>query len=404
MFRPRREFLYYYLLREYAMNLANQAIIKEEFVQMQPVEKLFPKLVLLMGIACLALTGCAAEKEKSKEKPPAPVTVAVAGQKSVPVELQAIGNVEAYATVAVQSMVAGTVTRVHFREGEEVAKGAPLFTIDPRPFEAALAQAKANLAREQARAAHATEQARRYAQLWHEGIVTREQYDQMQADSESLLASVASLRAAVDSARLRLEYCHLRAPMAGRTGDLAVHAGNLVKENDTPLVTINQVSPLYVSFSVPEKELSAVKARMGGRLAVRAVIPDSGLPPEEGVITFLDNSVDPTTGTIRVKGTFPNGKGRLWPGQFVNLHITMEVRKDAVVVPTRAIQTGQQGEYVYLVKADQTVELRPVATGAAAGELTVVEKGVQPGDTVVTDGQLKLAPGGKISVKKGSPS
>jgi len=365
------------------------------------VDTLSPRWLLLFCLALLAFPGCSGEKPKGKEKPPVPVTVALAGQMSVPVELRAIGNVEPYAVVAVKSMVAGSISKVHFREGEDVAKGALLFTIDPRPFEAALSQAKADLARDLARAANAKEQARRYAALVQDGIVTREQYDQIQADADALTASVASQRAAVDGARLQLEYCFIRAPMAGRTGNLAVHAGNLVKENDTPaLVTINQITPLYVSFALPEKELGTVKAKMAGRLPLQATIPDSGHPPELGVVSFLDNLVDMTTGTIRVKGTFENAQRRLWPGQFVNLLLTLGVKKDATVVPTKAVQTGQQGEFVYLVRKDLSVEMRPVSTGVAQGGMTVVEKGVFPGDTVVTDGQMRLIPGAKITVKR----
>lgn len=362
------------------------------------VNILFLRPSAFICLILVILAGCQKEKETPKVKAPAPVTVASVVRKNVPVELRAIGNVEAYATVAVKSMVSGTITRVHFREGEDVAKGALLFTIDPRPFEAAVAQARADLARDAATARNAAEQARRYQALLQEGIVTREQYDQMQATADSL---AASHRAAVDSARLQLDYCYIHAPMAGRTGGLLVHAGNLVKANDSPsLVTVNQVSPLYVSFSLPEKELAVIKARMGGKLPVQATIPNSGLPPERGVITFLDNGVDQATGTIRVKGSFPNRQRRLWPGQFVNLVITLDVQKDATVVSTRAIQTGQQGEFVYLVRKDATVEVRQVTTGAAADGLTVIVKGLNPGDTVVTDGQLRLVPGGKIAVRQ----
>jgi len=385
------------------MNLAACQSRKEGFpLQNLRLDTVFPRLMLLLCLAVPPLAGCSKEQPGGKEKAAVPVNVARAGQKSVPVELRAIGNVEPYATVAVKSMVTGSIGRVHFREGDEVGKGTLLFTIDPRPFQAALSQAKANLARDLAKAANAKEQARRYASLVQEGIVTREQYDQIQADADALSASAASQRAAVESARLQLDYCYIRAPMAGRTGNLAVHAGNLVKENDAPaLVTINQITPLYVSFALPEKELGTVRAKMAGGLPVRAAIPDSGHPDEQGVVSFIDNLVDMTTGTIRVKGTFENARRRLWPGQFVNLTLTLDVRQNAVVVPTQAVQTGQQGEFVYLVKPDSSVEMRPVDTGAAQGGETVVEKGVAPGDTVVTDGQMRLTPGAQISVKKG---
>lgn len=361
----------------------------------------FSRVLLLALLTAPMAAGCSNQTEKPKAKPPAPVTVARAVQKDVPAELRAIGNVEPYATVALKSRVAGIITRVHFKEGDDVAKGALLFTIDPRPFQASLAQAQANLARDVASANNAREQAKRYASLWQEGIVTREQYDQLQANADSLAASVASLRAAVDNAKLQLDYCFIRSPMGGRTGGLTTHAGNVVKENDTALVSINQVSPLYVTFALPEKDLAAIKSRVGGKLPVLAQVP-GGAVAEKGVVTFLDNGVDPTTGTIKVKGTFANAQRRLWPGQFVNVSLTLDVKKGAIVVPTRAVQTGQQGEFVYLVKPDSTAEVRPVATGPVVDGLTVIEKGLVPGDTVVTDGQVKLVPGGKVAVKGGA--
>lgn len=354
-------------------------------------------------VCCLLapLASCAPKQEKAKEKPPAPVTVARVRQASVPVELRAIGNVEAYATVAVRSLVEGAVTRVHFQEGQDVARGALLFTIDPRSFSAALSQAEANLARDQAMAANARDQAARYRGLVDEGIVTREQYNQLEANADALAATVAADRAAVDRAKLQLSYCFIQAPMAGKTGNLAVHAGNLVKANDDPaLVSINQITPVNVSFALPEKELAAVKARMAGGITVEAVIPDGTPGAEKGTVAFLDNAVDPATGTIKLKGTFQNRERRLWPGQFVNVVLTMDVRQNAAVVPTRAIQSGQQGEYVYLLRPDSTVELRPVTPGVARDGITVVEKGLAPGDTVVTDGHLRVIPGGKVAVKQ----
>ena len=357
-------------------------------------------------LAQLFFAGCSAEKEKPKEKPPAPVTVARVELKSVPVELRAIGNVEPYATVAVKSMVAGNVMAVHFQEGQDVVRGARLFTIDPRPFAAAVSQARANLARDLAMAANAGEQANRYALLVKEGIVTREQYEQLQANADALAASVAADRAVLESAQLQLGFCYLQAPISGRTGNLAVNAGNLEKANELPaLVTLNQITPLFVTFSLPEKELGALKAKLaGGGLAVEASVPGGAFPAEKGVVTFLDNGVDPATGTIKIKGTFQNRLRRLWPGQFVNVLLTMDLRKNAPVIPTRAVQTGQQGEFVYLVKKDSTVEIRPITAGVARDGLTVVERGVNPGDTVVTDGQMRLIPGGKVAVKTGNPA
>ncbi|WP_224982057.1 efflux RND transporter periplasmic adaptor subunit [Geomonas agri] len=363
----------------------------------------FPKILLFVLLSAPLVAGCSKQTDKPKAKAAAPVTVARASQKDVPIELRAIGNVEAYANVALKSRVAGMITGVQFKEGDDVAKGALLFTVDPRPFQAQLAQAQANLARDVASANNAREQAKRYASLWQEGIVTREQYDQLQANADSLSASVASLRAAVDNAKLQLEYCFIRSPMSGRTGGLTTHAGNLVKENDTPLVTINQITPLYVTFSVPEKDLATIKGKMGGKLPVHARVAGSAVA-EQGTVTFLDNGVDPATGTIKVKATFANARKTLWPGQFVNVAITLDTRKGATVVPTRAVQTGQQGEFVYVVKPDSTAEVRPVSTGPSLDGLTVIEKGLAPGETVVTDGQVKLVPGGKVAVKGGAPA
>lgn len=362
------------------------------------------KKIAVVAIVPALLAACSAEKEKPNPKPATPVTVAPVTTRDVPVELAAIGNVEPFASVTVKSMVGGSIQTVHFKEGQDVAKGALLFTIDPRPFAASLAQAEALLARDLAMAANAREQARRYQSLIKDGIVTREQYEQYQANADALAASVASDRAAVESAKLQLSYCSIRSPMAGRTGNLAVNAGNLVKANDTPaLVTLNQITPLYVTFALPEKELPTIKSRMGSHIPVEATIPN--VPgPERGVLTFLDNGVDPATGTIKLKATFANKERKLWPGQFVNVRITMDLRKNAAVVPTRAIQTGQKGEFVFVVKKDATVEVRPIKAGIARDGLTVVENGVLPGDTVVTDGHMRLAPGGKVAVKNGSPA
>ena len=314
---------------------------------------------------------------------------------------------EAYNTVSIKAQVNGVVSRVHFTEGQDVRKGALLFTIDPRPFEAALKQAEAQLAKDRAQARFALEQVRRYGDLLKDGIVTQDQYDQLKANADALEAAIAADRAAVDNARVQLGYCYIRSPIDGRTGNLAVRVGNLVKANDEPvLVTINQLTPIYVSFTVPEKELPEIKKYLsGGRLKVEAVAPNDPKGPEEGTISFLDNAVDTTTGTIRLKGTFANSGLRLWPGQFVNCALTLTYLSNAVVVPTSAVQTGQQGEYLFVVKRDGTVEMRPVAVALAGGGESVIARGVKPGETVVTDGQLRLVPGAKVEVKEkeGSP-
>ncbi len=357
---------------------------------------------ILIFLLLLALGACSAKKEKPAVKPPVPVMTTKAVRKNVPVQIRVIGNVEAYNTVSIKAQINGPVTRVHFREGDDVAKGAILFTIDPRPFEAALRQAEAALAKDRAQAKFAREQVRRYGSLLKDGIVTQDQYDQLAANADAYDAAIAADRAAADNARIMLGYCSIRSPIDGRTGNQAVKAGNLVKANDVPvLVTINQITPIYVTFTVPEKELPQIKKYLAaGKLTVDAVIPNDPKAPEGGTISFLDNSVDATTGTIKLKGTFANSGRRLWPGQFVNCVLTLTTIPDAVVIPTQAIQTGQQGQFVFVVKGDGSVDLRPVVSGETLDGETVISSGVNPGETVVTDGQLQLAPGSRVVVKR----
>ena len=348
----------------------------------------------------LALGACATKKEAPRPRPPVPVTTASAELRAVPVQVRAIGNVEAYNTVAIKSQVNGQLARVFFREGEDVARGALLFTIDPRPFEAALKQAEAALAKDLAQERYARDQAKRYGDLLKEGIVTQEQYDNLRTNAEAFAATVAADRAAVDNARVNLSYCSIRSPISGRTGTLSLHPGNLVKANDLPIVTINQISPIYVTFALPEKRLAEIKRAMAaGQLRIEAAIPNEPAATEVGTISFLDNAVNPATGTIRLKGAFANKSRKLWPGQFTDVLITLASRRNAAVVPTHAIQTSQQGEFVYVVKADRTVEMRPVTSAVAAGEETVIDKGLAPGETVVVDGQLRLTPGATVETK-----
>ncbi|KAF0218492.1 MAG: putative multidrug efflux transporter [Geobacteraceae bacterium] len=356
-------------------------------------------LMLMMTAACSG-----GKKEAPRPKPPVPVAVATSVQKTVPVQIRAIGNVEPYNTVSIKAQINGQITRVLFKEGQDVRKGDLLFTIDPRPFEVALKQAEAALAKDLAQAKYTREQARRYASLLKDGIVTQDQYDQLLANADAFDATIAVDRASIENARLLLAYCSIRSPIDGRTGNLMVQMGNLVKANDNPvLVTINQINPVYVTFSVPEKELLEIKKYLaGGSLHVEAVIPNDPKAAEEGVISFLDNTVDTATGTIKLKGTFPNKTRRLWPGQFVNVVLTLAAKPKAVVVPTQAIQTGQQGAYLFVVKADRSVDIRPVTVGTALNGETVIEKGVQPGETVVTDGQLRLTPGAKVEFRQGA--
>jgi multidrug efflux system membrane fusion protein len=362
------------------------------------------KQKLMMLTCCITLlfcASCAAKKEKPKAKPPVPVKVAQALQKDVPVQVKAIGNIEAYTTVAIKSQVNGQIAQIHFAEGQDVDKGALLISIDPEPFQATLNQFEAALAKDQAQAKFAREQAQRYAVLLKEGIVTRDQYELLLSNAESLAAAVVADRAAIKNARIQLGYCSIRSPISGRTGIIALHPGNLVKANDLAIVTINQLSPIYASISLPEKRLAEIKRAMAGKeLKIEAAIPNEPGVTEAGSISFLDNTVNPATGTIKLKGVFANKSRKLWPGQFTDVLITFGSRKNAVVVPTHAIQTSQQGEFVYVVKPDNTVEMRQITSAAATGAETVVEKGLAAGETVVTDGQLRLTPGAIVESKE----
>jgi multidrug efflux system membrane fusion protein len=289
---------------------------------------------------------------------------------------------------------------VAFQEGQDVRKGDLLFTIDKRPFETALSQSEANLARDIALAENARIQAQRYAKLFEQGVVSREINDQNRSQADALDASVRADRAAVEQAKLNLEYCTIKAPIDGRTGSLMLHAGNIVKANDTTaMVIINQITPIYVSFSVPQKYLDQVRRPAEGKLPVEAWPPGETSAAENGVVTFIDNSVDDTTGMIRLKGTFANPLRRLWPGQFVDVVLTVGLQPHAIIVPAAAVQTSQSGSYIFVVKPDQTVEMRPVIVARTQGTDSILEKGVNAGEQIVTDGQLNLVPGSKVSIK-----
>jgi len=365
--------------------------------------------------ASLAAVGCSGS-EAVQSTPPAggrgggpgagaavPVAVALVSEKAVPLELNVIGSVEPYSTVAVRAQITGSLNSVGFREGEDVRKGQVLFTLDRRPLEAALEQAKANLQRDTAQAANAKSQAQRYLDLAERGIATKEQVDTTRTAAAALEATLEADRATVENAEVQLQYATITAPIAGRTGALMVHEGNLVRANDaTPLVVINQVAPIYVSFGIPEARLPELKQYMErGSVKVEALAPNDTGAPSVGRITFVDNSVDATTGTIKIKGTFSNDTRHLWPGQFVNVSVTLMTDPHAVVVPSEAVQTGQQGQYVFVVKPDKTVELRNVAVARTVDAESVIKQGLKAGETVVTDGHLRLTPGSRISVKSG---
>jgi multidrug efflux system membrane fusion protein len=384
------------------------------------------QFVLPALLAALLLTGCSSPKAQSAPAmPPVPVSVAVAAQESLPVEVLAIGSVEPFDTVQVKSQIAGELMSVHFTEGGNVNQGDLLFRIDPRPYREAVRQAEANLSRDQAQLRQAeanlardtaqskfTEaDAARNQELSKLGVVARSQSDQIRANSNALLesmradqaaiesarAAIESDRSAVDRAKLDLTYCEIRSPISGRAGNLLVHAGNYVKSGDTTLVVINRLRPIFVTFGVPEDKLAAIRQGQNARkLAVQVTPQDSAGKLAQGVLTVIDNTVDTATGTIKLKATIPNEAGLLWPGQFVNVSLRLDTLRNATTVPAEAVQPGARGQFVYVVKQDQTVESRNVTVGATVGRKAIVEKGVAPGETVVIDGQLRLYPGARI--------
>lgn len=331
-----------------------------------------------------------------------PVVTATAVQKSVPVTVTAVGTAEAISTVQVRSQVTGRLAEVHFAEGQDVESGQPLFTIDPQPFQVALDQASAVLARDTAQSNNAQAQVERYENLFKRGLIARDQYETQVATAAALKATTAADEASVSAARLNLQYTKIMAPASGRTGALLVHQGDLVQANGTaPLVVINQVAPIYVSFAIPGKLLDEIrKAQRGSGLRVVANLPGEDEAMEDGRLTFIDNAVDPQTATIRMKATFSNVGHRLWPGQFAD--IALELRSDphAIVIPSVAVQAGQQGSFVYVV-ADGRAQVRPVSIARVQGTDSVIASGITPGDVVVTDGQLRLTPNARISERGG---
>jgi multidrug efflux system membrane fusion protein len=383
-------------------NKRNKTLFARNRRTVDTVKILF-KGILLTGMGTIFLASCSGKKaEQPKMMPAVPVTVGVVGQKTVPVQLRAIGNVEAFSTVGIKAQINGTLAKVHFTEGQDVKKGSLLFTIDPRPFEAALKQSEAALARDRAQFENAKKDSSRYADLVRKGYVSQEQYEQFRTNAEALESVVQADMAQIESAKIQLGYCSIHAPISGRAGSLLLHEGNLVKANaDTPMVVINQIQPIYISFSVPEQYLPDIKKySAAGKLKVEAVVPGDETHQVQGELSFVDNTVDIATGTIKLKGVFANTDKRLWPGQFTNVFITLTSLRDAVVAPTQALQTGQEGQYVFVVKQDNTVEQRKVAAGISFADETVVEKGLAPGEQVVTDGQMRIMPGAKVEIRK----
>jgi len=395
--------------------------------------------VLLTLAVCIAIPGCNNSSVKAGgpggrgrggDGGAVPVVVAMVSQRDVPINVDVIGNVEAYSTISVKAQVGGELTKVSFHEGDSVKKGDLLFTIDGRPLEAqlsqaqanlardtaALSQAQANLARDIANEKYAQDQASRYRGLFDQGVVSREQADQMRSSADALSQTVLADKAAIESARaqivadkaavetvqVQLSYTTIQSPINGRTGSIAVKQGNVVAANTTDLMTITEVQPIYVTFSVPEAQLGDIKRYMGqGQLPVHAAPQADSSTQEVGVLTFIDNSVDATTGTIKLKGTFPNADHKLWPGEFVRVTLGLTTHPHATVVPNQAVQTGQDGQFVYVVKQDKTVEMRPVVTGTRVDQELVIDRGLVPGETVVTEGQLRLTPGSHVQIQDG---
>lgn len=354
--------------------------------------------------ALLALAAALAACGGGEARPPlaVPVAVARAATRDVPYTIEATGTVEPLQTVAVEPQVTGIVTRVAFHEGDEVQKGQLLFQIDPRPFAAALAEAEAQLHRDSAQAAQAARDAARYAVLVKQDYVTEQQYETQQSTAASLAAAVRADSAAVQTARLNLDYAAIRAPIAGRTGSLLVREGNLARTNSaTPLVVINQIRPILARFAVPQAALPQIQRFRGETLRVTVSPAQGDTAGAVGVLSFVDNAVDTSTGTVLLKARFANDDRSLWPGEFVYARLTLYTEKGATVVPAPALTTGQTGTFVFVVNADMTVTMRPVTVERVAGPVAVIASGVKPGDEVVTDGQVRLATGSKVEIKSG---
>ena len=368
--------------------------------------KINPISYAIIPLLAVALAGCNSRDPVQAAKTPAagaPVTVATVASRTMPVELQAIGNVESISTVTIKAQISGQLVGIHFKEGDFVKKGQLLFGIERPPFEAALRQAEGALAKDEAQALNARLDAERYQGLGREGVASKQQVDAAAAASSAMQATVAADKAAVETAKINLQYTSIYSPIAGRTGSIGVKVGNLVKANDVPiLVTINQIEPIYVTFAIPEQQLTELKQYSAQKTLKVDAAPQGSSQHFAGRLTFIDNAVDTTTGTIKLKATFANDQHVLWPGQFVDVKLTLKSQPNAIVIPTAALQTSQQGTYVYVVNQDMTAQPQPVKVGWTVGEETVIASGLQPGQRVVTDGQLRLTPGAKVDFKSRS--
>lgn len=354
--------------------------------------------IVAAGYGFVRWTSGASTVRAGRVLPPAPVMVARVTTADVPVRLRVVGTVQPVETVAIKSRVDGQIVMVHFTEGQMVKKGDRLFSIDARPFEWQLRQAEANLARDRAQLVKARADLERIQPLWQRGVAPKQNYDAAVAGVNSLLATIQASQATIEQIKLQIEFAAIRAPIDGKTGAVLVHAGNLVKANDTgALVVINKLRPIDVTFAIPERHVEALRtARQAGAVAVNVTRPDEPTPFATGKLIFVNNAIDAATGTIRLKARFANVEGNLVPGRFVGVQVTLAVRRNALVVPSEAVQVGQRGRYVFVVKADRTVEQRMVRDSVTEGGRTVIESGLKLGETVVTDGQLRLFPGIKV--------
>jgi multidrug efflux system membrane fusion protein len=360
----------------------------------------------LAVVATMLVNGCSGGAKNGAGGAGAPVLVAPAVATNVPVLINPppVGHVMPYSTVTIRPQIGGVISQVHFQEGQEVKKGDLLFTIDPRPMQAALDAARAARTRDQAQLENAKIQFDREQKLFDQKLVSQDEFDTSKAGLDALIGTVAADHAAITNADLNLEFTGIRAPFDGRTGSLQFHEGNVVKAPDDTLLTINQIHPIYVVFAVPEQYLPEIKREMREKtLKVQATFQNMDAPPQ-GELTFIDNAVDMTTGMIQLKATFSNEDNTLWPGQFVQVALTLSDLTNAIVVPSQAVQTGQNGQFVYVVKPDQIAEERPVTIGITYQGEIVVQSGLKAGETVVTDGQLRLAPGVKVSIKTAQTS
>ncbi len=402
-------------------------------------------VIRILALACVAflLVGCssapspgagttAKKGKKGGDGAPAPVVVAKVVRKDVPIDVTAVGNVEAYNTISIRPQVSGQLMKIFIQDGDYITKNQKLAEIDQRPLQgqvaqaeaqlskdrAQLQQANANLARDVANEKYAREQAERYASLFSQGVVSKDDRERFASNADALGQSVQADRAAIESAKaqiqadqasldninLQLSFTTIYSPIDGRLGNVTIKAGNIVTANQTELMSLAGVQPIYVTFAVPEPRLPEIRRFMGSgsKLPVEAKSQDETGDGERGELTFIDNNVDATTGTIKLKGTFPNTNRKLWPGEFVNVSMRLTLQPNALVVPSAALQTGQDGTYIYVVKADATVEMRPVTPGLRVGDILVIDKGLKEGETVVTEGQLRLSPGSKVLIQGGA--